>query len=389
MPKSPRALPALLMATMVASTLQIFAIAVLASSIIADLGVSRTALGAIGAVNTGLGAATAPLSGRLTDRIGARNSVLAVLGLATAGMALMALSHSVWLLVLSGVVMGIPQGWSNPATNALIGAVLPEGERGTVMGIKQSGVTVAVVLAGFTMPWLEGLADWRFAAGVYAVGFGLVAVAALVLLPGGARTLAARPAQRPPKPPITPFVKLLAVYALLMGLAAGGIGRWLPLFAEEAVGWSQESAGALVAVAGAVGVVARVVAARRAELGDPVAMLRGLAITGLITSTLLVSATSVGGWVLWPMAVGYGVGYTAWNAVINLTIVMRTPLAQAGRSSGVMMMGFLGGLTLSAPLGGQVVDSFGTYGPVWVATMVLAAGSAALLTARPRPSGQL
>jgi len=373
------------MATMIASTLQIFAIAVLASSIIDDLGVSRAALGLIGAVNTGLGALTAPLSGRLTDRIGSRNSVLAVLALATAGMALMALSHSVWLLVASGVVLGIPQGWSNPATNALISASLPEGERGIVMGVKQSGVTVAVVLAGFTLPWLENLADWRFAAGVYAALFGVAAVAAAILLPGGARASSARPAVRPPRVPITPLVKLLAVYALLMGLAAGAIGRWLPLFAEEAIGWSQETGGALVALAGAVGVAARVAAARRAEVGDPLAMLRGLALTGLAASLLIASATSVGGWVLWPMAVLYGVGYTAWNAVINLTIVMRTPLAQAGRSSGVMMLGFLGGLTLSAPLGGQVVDSFGTYAPVWAATIVLAAASAALLTRRPAP----
>lgn len=395
---------------MIASTLQIFAIAVLASSIIDDLGVSRAALGLIGAVNTGLGALTAPLSGRLTDRIGARNSVFAVLVLATAGMALMAMSHSAWLLVASGVVMGVPQGWSNPATNALIAATLPEGERGTVMGVKQSGVTVAVVLAGFTMPWLEGLRDWRFAAGVFAVLFGATAVAAAVLLPRNAAAAATAapvvvapgadvPAGdlragspgtpgRPATPgrlgtKVTPFVKLLAVYALLMGLAAGAIGRWLPLFAEEAIGWSQESGGALVAVAGAVGVAARVVAARRAEHGDPVVMLRTLALIGLAASLLVASASTVGGWVLWPMAVLYGVGYTAWNAVINLTIVMRTPLAEAGRSSGVMMLGFLGGLTLSAPLGGAVVDSFGSYAPVWAATIVLAAASAALLARRP------
>ena len=43
---------------------------VLASPIIDDLGISRTQVGLIGSVNTGLGALSAPLSGRLTDRIG-------------------------------------------------------------------------------------------------------------------------------------------------------------------------------------------------------------------------------------------------------------------------------------------------------------------------------
>ena len=53
-----------LVSAMVASTFSIFAIAVLASPIIDDLGISRTQVGLIGSVNTGLGALSAPLSGR-------------------------------------------------------------------------------------------------------------------------------------------------------------------------------------------------------------------------------------------------------------------------------------------------------------------------------------
>ena len=58
----------ILITAMVSSTFFLFAIAVLASPIIDDLGVSRTMIGVIGSVNTGLGALTAPWSGRLTDR---------------------------------------------------------------------------------------------------------------------------------------------------------------------------------------------------------------------------------------------------------------------------------------------------------------------------------
>ena len=70
-----------LVSTMVASTFTLFALAVLASPIIDDLGVSRATIGLIGSVNTGLGALTAPWTGRVTDRIGPRRAVLGLLGL--------------------------------------------------------------------------------------------------------------------------------------------------------------------------------------------------------------------------------------------------------------------------------------------------------------------
>ena len=72
-------LSVILVSAMVASTFSIFALAVLASAIIDDLGVSRTMVGVFGSVNTGVGALTAPYSGRLTDRIGPRNAVLVLL----------------------------------------------------------------------------------------------------------------------------------------------------------------------------------------------------------------------------------------------------------------------------------------------------------------------
>ena len=76
-------LGAVLVATMVASTFSLFALAVLASPIIDDLGISRTEVGLIGSVNTGLGALSAPWTGRLTDRIGPRRAVLIIFAMSS------------------------------------------------------------------------------------------------------------------------------------------------------------------------------------------------------------------------------------------------------------------------------------------------------------------
>ena len=65
--------------------------------------------------------------------------------------------------------------------------------------------------------------------------------------------------------PLDPFVWRLAVFALLMGTAGGAAGRFFPLYAEEALGFSLATAGLLTALGGLLGMVARVVVGRLAE----------------------------------------------------------------------------------------------------------------------------
>ncbi len=170
-------LPAVLVFTMTASSYQIFAFAVLAVDIIDDLSISRTALGLLGALNTLVGAVSAPATGRITDRIGARLATVIVLTISGLGMAMMALSSNWVLLAASAIVSGVPQGWGNPTTNALIAERVPQQVRGTVTGIKQSGVQFGVFLSGLTLPGLALAFGWRGAIVGYAVAFAVGGVA--------------------------------------------------------------------------------------------------------------------------------------------------------------------------------------------------------------------
>jgi MFS family permease len=52
---------------------------------------------------------------------------------------------------------------------------------------------------------------------------------------------------------------------------------------------------------------------------------------------------------------------------------------QSGRASGVVMLGFLGGLSVSAPVAGFAVDRLGEYWPVWAAAAALAATAALVM----------
>ena len=377
-----------LVTTMIASTFQMFALGVLAAPMLEDLQISRWSLGLAGAINTLVGSLTAPLTGRITDRIGARRSVVLIGVFASGGMALMALASSLWILAAASIVSGIPQGWGNPATNALIGQEVSPGKRGTITGIKQSGVTFALFLSGATLPSLTQAFSWQAAAGVFAAMFALFALFTLVAVSGSAEAVHAphqpQTALNGPKAPIPTQIWLMAIYALLMGTSSGAIGRFLPLFAEEALGMGRTPAGMLIAVVGVGGIFFRIGVARLAEHRvAPRRLLLILSIAAVGTSVLLLAASSVGAWLLWPIAVLYAFGHIAWNAVVNLAIITSVRNADAGRFSGIVMLGFLFGLTIGTPITGWVVDTFDSYQPVWIGAAGLAAGAAVIISRQP------
>jgi predicted MFS family arabinose efflux permease len=380
-------LPFTLVATMVASSFSIFALAVLAAELIDDLGISRGELGAIAAANTLIGAVTSPFVGRLTDRMGARRSVVVVLWISAGGMALMALAANWWMLVVSALVLGVPQGWGNPSTNSLISARVPPGRQGVLTGIKQSGVTLGVFLAGITLPGLAELTDWHGACWFYSALFAVFALVVIYMLPpdepseAGPGVISSGPEQ----PRVAPFVWRIAVYAFLLGSSSGAATRFLALFAHEELGMSVALAGLVVAVIGLLGMGTRVWAGRLAETTvEPARLLVWLAYAGVACSVTLASATTVGAWVMWPAALLFSIGFIAWNAVAMLAVIRTVTLEQAGRASGVVMLGFLGGHTVGAPAAGYTIDVAGTYQPVWWAAAVLSLAGAFLLTGSAR-----
>ncbi len=377
---------AILVFTMTASSYQIFAISVLAVDIIDDLDMSRTALGFLGSLNTLVGAVTAPTMGRLTDRIGARQAIVVVLTISGVGMALMALSGNWLFLALSAIVSGIPQGWGNPATNALIAERVSGEAQGGVTGIKQSGVQLGIFLSGLTLPGLGLLIGWRGALWGYAAIFvlGALVVARTLGQPDEvARRAQSAAGTAASKEPIPAFIFLISLYAFFYGSAGGAIGRFFPLWANEEVGLSTVVAGILVALGGLLGIGSRIVAGRVAQSRiAPAHLLSFLAAIGALYCVTLLLTTTIGPWILWPSIVLYSVGIGAWNAVAMLAVIVSVPKAAAGRASGVVMVGFLGGLSIGSPIAGAIVDRWDTYQPVWLGALALSIVSSLLINPR-------
>jgi MFS family permease len=388
------ALPATLVVTMTAGVFQLYMFSVLAAPLIDDIGISRTQLGVIGAVNTAVGAVSSPFLGRLTDRLGPARSVVASLGLSALGMAALAMAPNLGWILVAAAIGGLPQGWSNPATNHLISARVAVGRRGTLTGVKQSGVTLGMFLSGITLPTIERIAGWRGAAWTFAgvfvvaawcVRFALDADRADTPSPHDRSTPhptshpASHPAPKPTRQPITSIVRWIAPYAFLMGLATGSVGRFVPLYAEESLGFTTSTAGLIVALGGLFGMGARIAAARIAEHRvAPTRLLIVLSLVGASYCLLLAVLTQDTSGLLWLSPPLNAVGTNAWNAVAMMAVIMFVATNDAGRASGIVMFGFLGGLAVSGPIAGAVIDSDG-YRPVWIGAMAVSMGAALLM----------
>ena len=445
-----------LVATMILGPFPLIAPAIVAVDLISTLGITTSTFGIAISANTVAAAVFAPLSGRLTDRFGPKLST--VLTMATAGLGLIVMAYAARLSVLicAAVFAGIGQGWCNPATNKLIAERVPAGRRGTITGIKQSGVMFGSTLAGATLPTLAVAFGWRAAMAVYGVVALVTATGVQIFMRsgGGGRTAAEATGHARHSPGLladggryvvrgatgdgwvpvgrrgeavrrafgqsVPLIQhidpeaarsavaaaaelheaterrvrrrligIVTWYSLLMGAIVGGVSRFLPLFAEEALGWTNFWAGMVTALMGVTAVVSRVWWARTTE--RRVAPLRALALQAALTVgaiALLLAAVDVGGALLWVMAPLAGFSMASWNSVAMLALITGVPVAMAGRASGIVMLGFMSGLTVGGLFTGYIVEWTGSYQLVWLLFGACAVASTvlALLYRGPRPA---
>lgn len=359
---------------MLASTFQFFAIAVLSSELIDEFDLSRGRIGLLGAVNTGAGAVLAAKVGVWTDRLGGRRSATAVLVISGVGLLWTSVSNSYWMLFGASFLAGAPQAGGNPATNRLIGQHVTPGRRGTITGWKQSGVQFGAFLSGFTMPTAAAWFGWRQAFGIYGAAVMLLAaVAWLGLPPDLPDEPAPAAAHGESRERLPDIIRRLAVYGFLLGVFGGGVGRFLPLFAEEELGYTATVAGLVVALAGALGIVSRLWWGRAIERGlDARRSLSVIALGAAAAGLLLVAAATTVAALVWVCAVLLAFTVTAWNVVGMLTIIRDSPSRDTGRASGLVMLGFLGGLTVGGPLVGAIVDATDNYVMAWLVLIVFA-----------------
>ena len=343
---------------MTVATLLYTMVAVLATFIIDDLGVSRAQLGWVLAVYSIASAALSPTIGGIADRLGAKRSMLGVYAFAGAGFLVMTRADTLTVMLGAALVASFGQSMANPATNKMIANEFLPGKRGLITGVKQSGVQMGTVIGGISFPALAFRYGWRSA---------LLAVAAWAL-PADSTT----PAADAERARLPSGIYWIMAYAFLMGVGGSPIFTFFPLYAHEVVGVSEITAGLMVAVGGLAAVIARIMWSVRVERsGEYSGSLMTLSAMAVGSGILLLLAQPLGAVMLWISVVAIFMSISAWNSVAMLAVITASGPSGAGRASGTVLLGFLSGLALSPPLFGWSVDRLETYQPGFMAAVVM------------------
>lgn len=349
-------------------TFPTFAFGVLAPFLRDDFGLSRSRLGLLTTALFVIGAPASLIAGRIVDVAAGRTvatSLFAIVAVTSVGFAI-APSY-LWLLVVSGLA-GIPLALGNPGTNKLVARFIAPGARGVIMGIKQSGVQITALLVGGILPAAAHAWGWRTAIALALVPASLGIVGTLSIprdasVPRAERAVVGR---RPGR-----GVRVLTVYAFLMGAAMSALIAYLPLYAEERIGLSVTQAGALAGTIGLMGVGSRIFWGWRSERVDHLSMpLAIMSAVAVLATALILVASGAGTWMLWPAAVMIGATGAAWMAVGMLAVVAEVDGAEMGRASGIMVFGFFCGQMTSPLLFGVSVDVSDSYVPGWIGVLV-------------------
>ena len=150
-----------LAATMAVGPLALFALSALSPFVTTDLGLRPSQFGALATLSFAAATPRAWLLGRWLDRCSARGILFGVFSLSGLALLVTASAQSFGWLVVGVLITGVAMSVTNPVTNRLVSVQVADGQRGAVMGVKQSGVQLGQLLVGLALPSLAVLIGWR------------------------------------------------------------------------------------------------------------------------------------------------------------------------------------------------------------------------------------
>lgn len=360
----------LLVVAMGTSTFLQGTLSVLSRYLIDEFGITRSQLGIAFTVFALTGAIVSPAMGVFADR-GARRAMIVLFALAASGLLVAAAAQAYGFLLVGPVLCGLALGAGNPATNRAISLRVPPSRRGLALGLKQAGSPLSLLAAGVVLPPIAVAFGWR--AAVVAAALvpicGLLATAPLIPREnefrvstfqqvGGARSRS--------------LVNWLTVIGAAVAMGDSAVIGFLPLYAQEELGFSTTNAGVLAGFMGFTGVMGRILwgtfASRFAHPSAAMMIISGISIASVIS---IAAAKTLGLPFVWLGALGMGASMLAWHSVAWLAIINRVGTSGVGKASGTMQLGNGLGFAAGAPVAGALVDSTGSYSSSWTLVGIL------------------
>ena len=350
-------------------------LAVLACSplIAADLGLSAVEIGLIAsAYSAALGALSIP-AGRLADIIGVRVSLL-LAAMTTASGAFVIATGASFGMVLAGIVLcGTGYSLVNPAAGRAVLLWYPPERRGTLMGIKQTGVPLGGAI-GTTSAILAPVLGWQ---GVIGSIGAITAICGLMflMLPGdGSAKPVARMTLRDELAAIGRLFRnpVLGRNNIASGLTNGGqfiLWSYLTEFLRVGAGFGLPLANACLSILHISSIGGRVFwgwLTDRVMHGDSritLLLVAAIAAGGFLAMTLVTQGNAI---LLMPvLAVALGVTICSATGVQMALTLQTAPASQAGGAIGYNMLATNIGGVIAPPAFGLVLELGGSFAVAW------------------------
>jgi MFS family permease len=322
--------------SLVVAQLPTFLIGAVAVEVQRELGFGAAVLGAIVAASLTASSATSVLGGSWAQRWGWALSMRWAAGITAATSACLAAWARTWeLLAVLLVVSGLAKALAHPASSL---AIAVEGRRryqGLLFGLKQAGVPASATLAGMAVPTVAAGWGWRSTYWMLAV----IALIAVITVPRRPRPepLPGRHKSAAARRPGTRRADLIVI-SVASGLGvvtSNSVAAFVTSYGVT-VGFSESTAGVLLATGSASGLLVRVVLGWRSDRARLTLRTVAVCLWGGTLGIILVS-TAVPALVVVGVIVAFGAGW-GWAGLLNALIVRRYPTA-AAVTTGITQVG--------------------------------------------------
>ncbi len=372
---------AILMATQFVMSMGAFSFGPLAPFFRDTLGISRGEVGSLIAVFYFTATLAAVPAGIFVDRLGARPLLILCLFLEGIPYGAMSFAESFVTIGICSALSGIGYGFINQVSTKGIMNWFAPAQRGTAMGIKQSGVTFGAAGVAWLLPLLAVAYSWQIGVGV--VGLSMFSMALISFLfyrehPPDAGVAAPRISEDQGGPSLRAVLSQPTLLALMLtvpflAFSNGCAVSFLVLYLKEQVQLPVELAGQCMTasmIAAAVGRVSWGMMSDRLFAGDrlqPVIIVSVLGAVSALGTALLTPSSALGLIFFWSILLGFSL--SGWN---GLVMVLSAELGGRQRAASVVSvvitvlgMGFLSGTLVF----GIVADHAG-YFPSWLLVVV-------------------
>lgn len=308
----------------------------------------------------------------IVARLGSFNGASVSLAVVALGALALALAQGPGLVLLGAVLIGIGYGPVNPIGSRLLNRIAVGRHRNLVFSFKQSSVAIGGAAAGFILPVIVLMSDWRMAA----IATMALAIMVALLSPLIAKRLGQDGIAGASIRFKLPFAPARAVLAdpLQRGLAIGVFAFSMAQFGFMSIYiamiWREtdlppEGAAVMLSLAMTASILGRLYWGWRADTGRPRHVLSWLAWSGVGLLVVLLFIGPSWPWLLIALvSAALGFGPMGWSGVLLAEV------ARAGEAHG----GSAGVLTATA---GSMVFAYlgGLFGPALLSASVLVAGS--------------